>query len=388
MHISYYLGLCALKQHQFKEAKDRAMSASFLQFAPAIDLMLRIEELQIGSKIQMDYSTFYSSILLSKVRDYFNVIPDVCFIWYIREQKIREGFVQKNIDQTLLYGLIGMDISIPYWGTHLINIYEKLLWKGMKAQFVFSAQSQVDLRLHCEMQTDQIYRMFMEYLLHISPANDHSVDVALSYIEGNHGFPQNVDYGKKMLETSKSEDAHFYLGYWSDLKIIDRVIHQDGQFAERNTEMAKMNFDSASSGLSMNGTQLLLIQYHLPPCTTDLRYWYRCELCMIQQGRCLWEKAKKHEWMEMVQLITKTILLNQDEIVYDSHCNIMYNLAPDFISRTEVKNNFNVDTLIQFIEKHVEAYGGGDELKKEIQSVKEMIQKEREKRKEKEKVEE
>ena len=53
----------------------------------------------------------------------------------------------------------------------------------------------------------------MTSLLSISPPNEHAVDVALSYIEGTHGFDQDIELGKKMLETSKSKDANFYLGF-------------------------------------------------------------------------------------------------------------------------------------------------------------------------------
>lgn len=52
----------------------------------------------------------------------------------------------------------------------------------------------------------------MEYLLSISPANEHAVDVALASIEGIHGYPQNIELGKKILEASKTNDARFYLG--------------------------------------------------------------------------------------------------------------------------------------------------------------------------------
>ena len=54
----------------------------------------------------------------------------------------------------------------------------------------------------------------MTTLLSISPSNEHAVDIALSYIEGTHGFDQDIELGKKMLETSKSKDANFYLGYF------------------------------------------------------------------------------------------------------------------------------------------------------------------------------
>ena len=53
----------------------------------------------------------------------------------------------------------------------------------------------------------------MTSLLSISPSNEHAVDIALSYIEGTHGFDQDIELGKKMLETSKSKDANFYLGF-------------------------------------------------------------------------------------------------------------------------------------------------------------------------------
>lgn len=57
-----------------------------------------------------------------------------------------------------------------------------------------------------------MYRLFMEYLLSISPSNEHAVDVALASIEGIHGYPQNIELGKKILEAAKTNDARFYLG--------------------------------------------------------------------------------------------------------------------------------------------------------------------------------
>ena len=115
---------------------------------------------------------------------------------------MREGFTARDLDETLLYGLIGFDISIPYWGSHLINVYEKMVWKGVKPRFLFRS----------EWELNMVYRTLMEYLLSISPANEHAVDVALNYLEGRRGYPRDMQMGKKMLETSKSDEARFYLG--------------------------------------------------------------------------------------------------------------------------------------------------------------------------------
>ena len=117
---------------------------------------------------------------------------------------MREGSVAGDLDQLLVYGLIGFDVSIPYWGSHLINIYERKVWKGVQPRFAFRS----------EVHMNQIYRSFMEYLLSISPANSHAVDVGLNYLEGKHGYPRNMELGKKILQTSKADEAHFYLGFY------------------------------------------------------------------------------------------------------------------------------------------------------------------------------
>ena len=80
-HYSYYHGLCALHKHKFIEAKEKMTAASFLQFAPAIDVMLKMKESRLGSKLQMDYSLYYGSVLLAKVKDYFISIPEVIFFF-------------------------------------------------------------------------------------------------------------------------------------------------------------------------------------------------------------------------------------------------------------------------------------------------------------------
>lgn len=53
----------------------------------------------------------------------------------------------------------------------------------------------------------------MEMLLSISPNNDHGKDVAIAMLEGKHGFARDVEKARKMLQTSKTPDAKFYLGW-------------------------------------------------------------------------------------------------------------------------------------------------------------------------------
>lgn len=76
------------------------------------------------------------------------------------------------------------------------------MWKGEPPVFVTSAKG-----------ADALYRRFMEMLLSISPNNDHGKDVAIAMLEGKHGFARDVEKARKMLQTSKTPDAKFYLGW-------------------------------------------------------------------------------------------------------------------------------------------------------------------------------
>ena len=92
---------------------------------------------------------------------------------------------------------------------------------------------------------NDFYRRIMEYLLSISPANEHAIDVAIAYLEGNHGYHQDLERGKRMLEITNSDSARFYLGYPIFVAMIFRVIHQHNH--DDNLQVAKMNLDAAST---------------------------------------------------------------------------------------------------------------------------------------------
>lgn len=60
---------------------------------------------------------------------------------------IREGYDKKDTDKAIVYSLIGFDINIPYWGTHVINVFEKMIWKGIPCQFAYGSIEGVSIVL-------------------------------------------------------------------------------------------------------------------------------------------------------------------------------------------------------------------------------------------------
>ena len=56
---------------------------------------------------------------------------------------MREAFVEKDMDRLMNYAAVCFDVSIPYWGTHIINIYEKYIWKGIHTKYIFHSEQQV-----------------------------------------------------------------------------------------------------------------------------------------------------------------------------------------------------------------------------------------------------
>lgn len=128
-----------------------------------------------------------------------------------------------------------MDLSIPYWGSHFIDLFEKHLWKGESPVFVLSAKD-----------ADALYRRFMESLLSISPNNEHGIDVAITMLEGKHGYVQDVERARRMLETSKTPDAKFYLGWCWARFVMRSLLNQLPWPGKENIEVSKMNLDEAS----------------------------------------------------------------------------------------------------------------------------------------------
>ena len=52
----------------------------------------------------------------------------------------------------------------------------------------------------------------MEFIVSVSPKNDHTVDIALARLEGKHGFEQDEEVAKKILLQSTNPDSYFYIG--------------------------------------------------------------------------------------------------------------------------------------------------------------------------------
>ena len=73
----YYNGLCKLHQHRFSEATDDISAASFQQFTPAIDMVIRMKELNLGQRMKLNASGFFGSILISHLREFFKCVVDV-----------------------------------------------------------------------------------------------------------------------------------------------------------------------------------------------------------------------------------------------------------------------------------------------------------------------
>jgi len=98
--------------------------------------------------------------------------------------------------------MIGFDMNLPYWGTHMMDIFEERIWKGEPPQTIFTTEEMYN----------QVYHDCMEYILSISVDNEHTIDVIKAYIEGNHGYSRDLAKARSMLMSSKNKMADFYLG--------------------------------------------------------------------------------------------------------------------------------------------------------------------------------
>lgn len=73
-------------------------------------------------------------------------------------------------------------------------------------------------------------------MISVSPANSYIVNIANMYLEGRHGFEQDVQMGKEMLMESSSKSSRFYLG----------LLNQRSELGQEDIEISKMNLDAAS----------------------------------------------------------------------------------------------------------------------------------------------
>lgn len=73
----YYNGLCYLKKRQFKLARDSFIQSAFAQFAPSIDMLLRMKEIGLGGKEMISVDSFFGSVLLTRLKEHFVSIPTV-----------------------------------------------------------------------------------------------------------------------------------------------------------------------------------------------------------------------------------------------------------------------------------------------------------------------
>ena len=129
--------------------------------------------------------------------------------------------------------MIAFDLNLPYWGTHMIDIFEQRVWNGYEPKFLFTS-------LH---DTNLLYRDSMEFILSINP--EHALDIAKAYIEGDHGFEQNLTLARDMLMMIKAKSAPFYLGLMRWITMMCRVINFEGKDYQ-DIESSKMYLDKAS----------------------------------------------------------------------------------------------------------------------------------------------
>lgn len=73
----YYNGICKLHNHRFSEANEDFSAASFHQFTPAIDAVIRMKELNLGQRMKLNASGFFGSILISHLREFFKCVVEV-----------------------------------------------------------------------------------------------------------------------------------------------------------------------------------------------------------------------------------------------------------------------------------------------------------------------
>lgn len=145
-------------------------------------------------------------------------------------QEIRRGNSEFAVDRALLYATVSFDFNLPYWATHLMDIFEQRIWKGASPRFLYLTNNETDV-----LAANALYRGFMEYMLAIAPGNAHAVDLALHYLEGTRGFEANPTRAREMLRESTAGLARFYLG----------VMSQNEDLGGEDVEAAKMNFDAA-----------------------------------------------------------------------------------------------------------------------------------------------
>lgn len=283
----YYNGLCKLRQHRFAEANDDFSAASFQQFTPAVDSVLRMKEMNLGQRMKLNASGFFGSILISHLREFFKIVVD----------KIRDYNDMKNTDGGLLYEMIAFDLNLPYWGTHMMDLFEKRIWKGYEPKFLFNSLD----------ETNSVYRDSMEFILSISPDNEHAIDVAKAYIEGGHGYEQNLTIAREMLMTIRTKSAPFYLG----------VINYEGKDF-RDIESSKMYLDKAIASNSHVAAALV----------------YRLRLI----GTCIWKQIQNGEWKKGLTILMKTLILDHEDLVFDNNCNLI----------TQVENHVNVETVLEW----------------------------------------
>lgn len=220
--FSYYNGLCALHRRDFQKAREFFYSAVYhTKFSPAIDAILQMDQLRLGQKVAGEKRHEFAPMLMNKIREYFSPLCE----------EIRRGNQEEDLNRSLLYAGISFDINFPYWATHLIDIFEQKIWKGKFPRFLYSSEEELN----------EFYREFVQYMISVSPANSYIVNIANMYLEGRHGFEQDVQMGKEMLMESSSKSSRFYLG----------LLNQRSELGQEDIEISKMNLDAAIEADSM-----------------------------------------------------------------------------------------------------------------------------------------
>lgn len=235
MRSSYYNGLCFLKKRQFKSARDSFIQSAFAQFAPSIDMLLRMKEMGLGGKELLSVDSFFGSVLLTRLKEHFVSIPAVtqrtsyncagdplC----LRAARQRPRPPVHDAVRGSEHSLLGVPLYRP--------LREAPVEGGIPR---FRA-----LREGRRRAVPPVHGVAAVHLAEQRARNRRrDYDVG-----GKHGYVQDVERARRMLETSKTPDAKFYLGWCWARFVMRSLLNQLPWLGKENIEVSKMNLDEAS----------------------------------------------------------------------------------------------------------------------------------------------
>lgn len=152
-----------------------------------------MKERSIGPKALFAPALIQSKVLLGSICEFFQPLT----------RKMHVAYQHRQIDRSLLYGLLCYDLGLPYMVKNMNVLFERFVkntphWKSF-------------LMMRSPGSIEREYVDFIKQQLSLTQADEYKVKWAEMHLNGQFGVMKNMTIAKTILQTCKLPDCLIHL---------------------------------------------------------------------------------------------------------------------------------------------------------------------------------